>query len=114
MWRDFVEEANERTIWTVKKYMDSIPTPTYIPTLNNETTTSNTEKVIAFQETFFPSPPSADVSDIGSTIYPQPVDCVTTITMRQIQMAVSKLTLNKAPRLDEIQSIVLKKTFAIT
>jgi primosomal protein N' len=97
IWRDFVMEANERTIWTVKKYMDSIPTPTYIPTLNNETATSNTEKVIAFQETFFPPPPSADVSDIRSTVYPQPVNCVKTITMRQIQMAVSKLMPNKAP-----------------
>ena len=81
MWRDFVEDTNERTIWMVKKYMDSTPTSTYIPTLNNETATSNEKKAKAFQETFFPSPPLADVSDIRSTVYPQPVDCVKTITM---------------------------------
>jgi hypothetical protein len=112
MWRDFVEEANERTIWTVKKYIDSTPTPAYIPTLNNENATSNEEKATAFRETFFPPPPRANLSDIRSTEYPQPVECATTITLRQIQRAVNKLAPNKAPGPDEIQNIVLKKTLA--
>jgi hypothetical protein len=33
-WRDFVSKADRRTIWTVKKYIDATPTPSYIPTLN--------------------------------------------------------------------------------
>jgi Endonuclease-reverse transcriptase len=46
-WREFVEEADERTIWTVKKYIDSTPTQAYIPTLN-DTATSNEAKAAQF------------------------------------------------------------------
>src|SRR5579859_1041882 len=39
-WRKFVKEADETTIWKLKMYMDSTPTSSYIPTIN-ETATSN-------------------------------------------------------------------------
>jgi len=55
-WREFVKEANEKMIWTLKKYMDSTPTSLYIPNLNG-TAASNEQKAKLFQSTFFPQPP---------------------------------------------------------
>src|SRR5271169_993367 len=54
-WRNFVEQADEKTIWQVKKYTDSTPTTTYIPTLQGKAST-NEEKATTFQKTFFPPP----------------------------------------------------------
>jgi hypothetical protein len=33
-WKQFVEEADEKTIWMAKKYIDKPPSPYYIPTIN--------------------------------------------------------------------------------
>ena len=110
-WRSFVEKADEKTIWTLKKYMDSTPIPRYIPTINNAT--SNEDKAAAFKSTFFPPPPLANLSDIPST-YPDPVPCNSKITTRQLENAINKLSPNKAPGPDEISNLVLKKTFHIT
>ena len=46
-WREFVKEADEKTIWTLKKYMDPTPTSSYIPTLNG-TAASNEQKAKLF------------------------------------------------------------------
>jgi hypothetical protein len=62
-WRKFMKEADEKTIWKLKKYMDSTPTSSYIPTIN-ETAASNDEKAEIFKSTFFPLPPQADLNDI--------------------------------------------------
>ena len=78
-WRQFIEDADERTIWTAKKYLDSLPTPHYIPTLNN-TANTNEEKAAEFQANFFPPPPTADLSDIPNSTYPPPVPCEIEIT----------------------------------
>jgi ribonuclease HI len=111
-WRDFVEEADEKTIWMVKKYIDATPTPSYIPTLDGNATT-NDEKAEKFQATFFPLPPPADLSDISDqTRYPEPVHCPSVITMRQLENAINKLAPNKAPGPDEISNRVLKKNFS--
>ena len=53
LWKEFVGKADERTIWTVKKYIDTKPTPYYIPTINNAM--SNDEKAAEFTATFFPT-----------------------------------------------------------
>jgi hypothetical protein len=71
-WRKFVKEADEKTIWKLKKYMDSTPTSSYIPTIN-ETAASNDEKAEIFKSTFFPPPPPADLTDIEAANYPEPV-----------------------------------------
>ena len=54
-WKKFVEEADERRIWMVKKYIDKPPSPYNIPTINNKA--SNKGKADEFACTFFPSPP---------------------------------------------------------
>ena len=46
-WRKFVEEADESSIWTLKKYMDSVSTPIYIPTID-KTACSNADKAERF------------------------------------------------------------------
>jgi ribonuclease HI len=113
MWRQFIEDADERTIWTAKKYLDSMPTPHYIPTLNDNAN-SNEEKAAEFQANFFPLPPPADLSDIPNVVYPSPVPCEIEITMTQIERAVNKMAPNKAPGPDEISNLVVKKTFNTT
>jgi len=42
VWKQFVDEADERTIWMVKKYIDTKPAPYYIPAINDAM--SNDEK----------------------------------------------------------------------
>ena len=107
-WREFLEEADERTIWMVKKFIDTSPTPHYIPTIN--AATSNEAKAIEFQSEFFPPPPPADVCDILPTnIYPPPVSCESNITMLQLERAINKLSPDKAPGPDEITNRVLKR-----
>ena len=108
-WRQFVEDADERTIWTVKKYLDSMPTPYYIPTINSAT--SNEEKAAEFQANFFPPPPQADLSDVPNSVYPQAVPCEIKITMTQLERAVNRTAANKAPGPDDISNLVLKKAF---
>jgi hypothetical protein len=111
-WRTFVTEANERTIWTIKKYMANTPAPTYIPTLN-DTATSNDQKTTALQEALFPPPPPADLSDItdATSEYPDAVYCPSTVTLQQVENAVMKLAPDKAPGPDEITNRVLKANF---
>ena len=109
-----MEGANEKTIWTVKKFMDSKPSTTYIPTLNTDAA-SNTEKAAAFRASFFPLPPPADLTDLhNETEYPEAVPINKDITMEQLHRAVNKLSPNKAPGPDEISNRVLKKTISAT
>ena len=111
-WKEFVGAADERTIWMVKKYIDSQHIPYYIPTIND--TTSNEGKAIQFIATFFPLPPPVNLSDISTTTYPEPVPLNTNITIEQLEKAILKLSPKKAPGPDEISNAVIKKTFNIT
>jgi endonuclease/exonuclease/phosphatase family metal-dependent hydrolase len=87
-WQKFVEEADERTIWTVKKYINKPPSPYYIPTINNAT--SNDGKADEFARAFFPSPPPAQTSDIDEASYPEPVSSNPVITMKQYDVRSTK------------------------
>jgi hypothetical protein len=109
-WRKFVKEADEKTIWKLKKYMDSTPISSYIPTIN-ETAASNDEKAEIFKSTFFPPPPPADLSDIEGANYPEPVPSPPRITLSQVETAIEKLAAKKAPGPDEIPNLVLKKCY---
>jgi len=111
MWREFVEEADEKTIWMVKKYIDKLPTPHYIPTINNAT--SNSHKARELKNTFFPPPPPADLSDIDGATYQEPVSCNQNITIHQVHRAIDKTSPKKAPGPDEVTNQVLKKSFDI-
>jgi hypothetical protein len=106
-----VEEADETTIWKLKKYMDAgTPTSLYIPMIN-ETAASEDVKAEIFRETFFPPPPAADLSDIEETVYPESVPPPPRITLSQVDTAIEKLAAKKAPRPDEIPNLVLKKCY---
>jgi len=112
-WREFVENADEKSIWQVKKYMNATPTQAYVPTLK-DTATSNEIKAKEFQATFFPPPPPADTSDLKvSTDYPEAVSYNPKITMQQVARAIEKLAPKKAPGPDGISNLVLKKMFPI-
>ena len=91
--------------------MESVPTSTYIPTLNGHAT-SNEEKTKEFKEAFFPPPPPANLTDITETLeYPDSVACSSHITMHQLQKAVDKTAPDKAAGPDEITNRVLKECF---
>ena len=113
-WREYVEAADEKTIWTIKDYMDSKPIQHYIPTING-TATTNEEKTTQFREALLPtlsSLPLADTSDITAMhIYPEPVPFNSTITQQQLERAIGKLVPDKAPGPDEITNRILKKNF---
>src|SRR5271170_6909137 len=63
-WKQWLEEATEKTLWTAHKYVANAPSDiaaTHIPTLvhrgmNAET---NEEKANVLKETLFPPPPTA-------------------------------------------------------
>ena len=116
MWKEFVESADEKSIWTIKKYMNSTPTQHYIPTIN-ETAMTNEEKAKQFRDVLLPSltiRPLADTSDITAThTYPEPTSYSSTITKHQLERAIGKLALDKAPGPDEITNRVLKRNFSV-
>ena len=107
-----MNNANDKTIWQIKKYITNTPTSTFIPTLNGHVAT-NDQKVTVFQKAFFLKPPPADLTDITLSVYPQEVPYEPQITIRQIQEAVNRLSPDKAPGPDEISNRVLKNTLPI-
>ena len=58
---------------------------------------------------FFPSPSSANLSDIPNTNYPESITTNLNITITQVKQAIDKLAPNKASRLDEIPNHILKQ-----
>ena len=82
-WQNFVSKADERDIWIVNKYLNSIPTNTYIPTLEGKAAT-NSQKTETLSRIFFPPPPAADLSDIPNANYPEPVTTNHNITSIQV------------------------------
>jgi ribonuclease HI len=110
-WKEFAGSADEKSIWNIKKYMNSKPTQHYIPTIN--TADTNEEKANRFREVLLPtlsSLPPADTSDITtSQSYPEPTAFNPTVTKQQLERAIGKLAPDKAPGPDEITNRVLKK-----
>ena len=108
-WRRFVKDADTRTIWQVNKYLNNLPTNTFVPTLNGQAI-SNQQKADLFQQTFFPLPPQAALDDIpNSPSNPSVMSSTPTITMQQVHRAISKLNPKKAPSPDEISNRVIKR-----
>ena len=62
-WRDYVDKADRKSIWQIKRYITNLPTSSFIPTLNGHATTHQ-QKVDALQKSFFPPSPTADLTDI--------------------------------------------------
>src|SRR5947199_10149779 len=111
-WKKFRSEADECDIWKVNKYLNSVPINTYIPTLEGEAATNN-QKTDVLSKTFFPPPPLADLSDLPTANYPEPVLTNLNITSAQVKRAIEKLAPNKAPGPDEIPNHVLKRCWSI-
>ena len=112
MWQNFVSKVDERDIWKVNKYLNSIPTNTYIPTLEGKAAT-NVQKTETLSRTFFPPPPAADLSNIPNANYPESVTTNLNITIVQIKGAIEKLAPNKTPGPDEIPNHILKRCLTI-
>ena len=102
-----MNNADNKTIWQIKKYIDNIPTSALVPTLKNNATT-NEQKASVLQKAFFPPPPSANLTDIKKTTYPFKIQYNPQITTRQIRQAINQLASDKAPGPDEIPNRVLK------
>ena len=80
-WKEFVEGVDGESIWQVKRYIMNQQSQPYILTLDNNSIT-NDEKTETFQKAFFPSPPTADLTDISLLYtYPQEVPYQPTITL---------------------------------
>ena len=54
-WKEYMDNADGKTIWQIKKYVTSTSTATYVPTLDNAAT--NKQKVNTFQKAFFSNLP---------------------------------------------------------
>ena len=111
-WRTFVKEADSRTIWQINKYLNNLPTNSFIPTLNGHATT-NQQKADLLRQSFFPPPPPAVLNDIQNTrTYPHPLPVDPDITMLQVHQAVQKLNPKKATGPDEISNRVIKRNIS--
>ena len=112
-WRGYIEKPDNKSIGQIIRYITNKPTSSIIPTLNGKEAT-NEQKVNALQKSFFPRPPSADLSDLSrSTIYPTPISYEPRITLQQIQRAVNRAAPRKAPGPDKISNLVLQHALPI-
>ena len=111
-WKEYVNDANDKSIYKIKNYILNTFTPAFVPTLDDNAAT-NEQKIIKLQKAFFPKPPKADLSDIACAVYPEEVSFNPQISIRQIREAVNKLASDKAPGPDEISNRILKNTLPI-
>jgi ribonuclease HI len=111
-WREFVNNACNKSIWQVKRYTTNTPAPSFIPTLDGYAA-SHSQKVELLQKGFFPPPPSAKLEDITQAVYPQEAPFVHEISIRQVREAIARLAPDKAPGPDEITNRVLKSLLPI-
>jgi len=89
-WKEYVNNANHKRIWQIKKYITNKPTSTFIPTLDGHTAT-NEQKVSILQKVFNPKPPPADLIDLLTAPHPQEVPYEDRITIQQVREAVNRL-----------------------
>jgi hypothetical protein len=66
------------------------------------------EKLNALREKFFPPPKPANLTDIGSREYPEPLEIDEEIREEKIHEALQHAINNKAPGPDQISNKVLK------
>src|SRR5438046_8513472 len=71
-WKEYVNDANDKSIYKIKNYILNTFTPAFVPTLDDNAAT-NEQKIIILQKAFFPKPPKADLSDIACAVYPEEV-----------------------------------------
>jgi Reverse transcriptase (RNA-dependent DNA polymerase)/Endonuclease-reverse transcriptase len=111
-WQQFVQKANGKSIWDIKRYLTMSQSQTNISVLEDANSYANMSKLL--QQNFFPEPPPADLTDIKDrTGYPTAVSMNSSITVEQIQRAVRKAAPNKAPGPDQITNKVLQHALPI-
>ena len=116
-WKEYVDSADAKTIWQIKKYITNVPASTLIPTLDNHAAMSE-DMVTTLRKAFFPCPPSGDLTDIShsnqrATTHPPEVQYKPQVTVNQIRRAVNRLAPDKAPGPDRITNRVLKRALPI-
>lgn len=113
MWRKFVNAADGKSIWEIKKYIDGKARQAVVPTLDGNASYSNMAN--ALHNAFFPPPPRADLSDLRNPAYPAPVEteCAAAITIEQIRHAVARTAPNKAPGPDGVTNKVLHQAMRV-
>ena len=100
--------------WAKEK--DSTPrTPPQMPDLEvtdrsrqKRTVTDLQDKLRALKGSFFPDPRDADLSDIPSSTYPEPVTTDLGIQEQEVYDALRRVKANKAPGPDQIPNSILK------
>jgi len=112
-WREFVNSANEKSIWQVKKYVANTPVASFISTLDGQAASHN-QKVKLLQKSFFPRPPQARLEDIPQATYLQEVPFTAEVTVKQVHVAVARLAPDKAPGPDEITNRAIKRSLPVT
>lgn len=109
-YREYCQKTCDslKAMWQACKTARKLgPVYSYLPPIqqNDKTTTNNPkEKVEIFKETFFP----ADLTDIQDFIYPTGID-MPAITDREIENAIFRPALDKAPGTDGIPNRILRK-----
>ena len=66
------------------------------------------EKIAMLKDSFFPPPPEADLSDIGSYAYPRAAECPAVVTEAEMLRALKRPKADKAPGPDGITNRFLQ------
>ncbi|GES66033.1 hypothetical protein ATETN484_0014000100 [Aspergillus terreus] len=109
--RQRVQEVTEddRGLWKLSKWARNRSTgAATTPTLEFQGQTMRTPeaKAAAFRETFFPRPPPADLSNIGSFSYPEGLP-FPLVTVEEVRHAIKRAPADKTPGDDGIPNRVL-------
>ncbi|KAK6969140.1 hypothetical protein R3P38DRAFT_2588663, partial [Favolaschia claudopus] len=116
-WREWLEDATERTVWQAHKYAShesSETTASRVPDLQTPEgpARTNEEKCGAFRKQFFPDPPPADLSDIDDAEYPA-AKPTPPVTEGEVKAVIDKLPPYRAPGGSRVPNIALQKTSKI-
>ena len=109
---------DEKDLWSLAKWARNrgARSVAFTPDLEmpDGTLTDDTQaKAKVFQDTFFPTPPEADLADIPHFRYNQPAEGWVPITEHEIREAFRDIPLDKAPGPDEIPHRVLKAVLEV-
>lgn len=116
-WEQFLKEADERTIWTVNRFVRADPTDggkTRVPPLRRETTdasdrsSANEEKSRILYETFFPPSQTSNTPQEDRESHNAKFS-LDTISDDQVRATINKLKPYKAPGPDGIPNVVYKE-----
>jgi ribonuclease HI len=120
-WTDWLENISAHHIYTANSYVSSEPSDfssARIPSLKTSTNdlpsiaTSNTDKIAALSNSFFPPPP-AQASVPVNFVYPQPLPGIKFFTKERIKQTVRQLKPFKTPGPDGIPNIILSKSIDV-